>query len=405
MAARNATYGYIDVNVETAEVATGLGDCIHQFVRKNVDHHGRGRLYTRYVGSKGRWDGSKFYTNFQVARVDYGRSSAYRQLFDHVDSSGGIYRHRWGADPFMFLAATLLLDEGQIVHFSDVAYMHQHLVCNLPAAFGANLSDAYGASPGGVDEAEEEAAAEAEAAKAAAAEAAEAEVAAWEMARAGGASASSSPVAGDSGGQPPALLYIGSAAQAAAAADFLARWDAPRTCRLTIRPLLAHGLGDSDRDLVHRILGQADLWTTLAVLPSIEVGGDGGGDVHVAGRALFHVGAMLRPWQQPAAARLVMVCIDETDGATLAVALAARLARALAVLNVCDAHAPVTDSGGGDDELMRALAPASLPAAPLPLSSAARACAARRHHAAGHLLPAAEHAVLCAAAQCNLEGA
>ena len=88
----------------------------------------------------------------------------------------------------------------------------------------------------------------------------------------------------------------------------------------------------------------------------------------------------------------------------LAEARAARLARALAVLNVCDAHAPVTDSGGGDDELMRALAPASLPAAPLPLSSAARACAARRHHAAGHLLPAAEHAALCAAAQCNLDG-
>ena len=90
MAARNATYGYIDVNVETAEVATGLGDCIHQYVRKHVGHHGGGRLYTRYVGSMGRWDGSKFYTNFQVARVDYGRSSAYRQLFDHVDSSGGI---------------------------------------------------------------------------------------------------------------------------------------------------------------------------------------------------------------------------------------------------------------------------------------------------------------------------
>ena len=32
---------------------------------------------------------------------------------------------RWGADPFMFLAATLLLDEARILHFDDVPYLHQ----------------------------------------------------------------------------------------------------------------------------------------------------------------------------------------------------------------------------------------------------------------------------------------
>ena len=40
---------------------------------------------------------------------------------------------RWGADPILFLAVTLLLDEAQVVHFDDVPYLHQHLVANLPA--------------------------------------------------------------------------------------------------------------------------------------------------------------------------------------------------------------------------------------------------------------------------------
>jgi len=33
----------------------------------------------------------------------------------------------------MFLAATLLLNEDQILHFHDIPYLHQHLVANLPA--------------------------------------------------------------------------------------------------------------------------------------------------------------------------------------------------------------------------------------------------------------------------------
>eukprot|EP00967_Tisochrysis_lutea_P119378 scaffold194744_cov30-Tisochrysis_lutea.AAC.3 len=41
-----------------------------------------------------RWDGSKFYTNFQLARLDFGLSPGYRQLFNHVDASGGIFTRR-----------------------------------------------------------------------------------------------------------------------------------------------------------------------------------------------------------------------------------------------------------------------------------------------------------------------
>lgn len=104
MAARNATYGYIDINVEDSRVAAGLGDCVRAFLRKHVRIKPT-MLHRFHAPGTKRWDGSKFYTNFQVARRDFGASRAYRQLFDHIDRDGGIYRQRWGADPILFLQA------------------------------------------------------------------------------------------------------------------------------------------------------------------------------------------------------------------------------------------------------------------------------------------------------------
>jgi len=138
MAIRNASYGYVDVNVETAEVADGLADCVEDFLRRHKHMSGsapeKPTMLDRYRRPPDRrWDGSKFYTNFQLARLDFGLSPGYRQLFNHVDASGGIFTRRWGADPFMFIAANLLLRDDQIVHFDDVPYLHQHLVINLPS--------------------------------------------------------------------------------------------------------------------------------------------------------------------------------------------------------------------------------------------------------------------------------
>ena len=63
LAARNATYGYVDVNVETPEVASGLADSVAAFLKRKPLM--KPTMLSRFM-SGGRWDGSKFYTNFQV---------------------------------------------------------------------------------------------------------------------------------------------------------------------------------------------------------------------------------------------------------------------------------------------------------------------------------------------------
>ena len=134
MASRNASYGYIDVNVETPEVADGLSECINTFLKQAKPKLTPTMLsnFTSGYGARARWDGSKFYTNFQVARRSFGSSAGFTKLFEHIDHDGGIYRHRWGADPILFLGVTIFLQPEEVVHFDDVPYMHQHLVSNLP---------------------------------------------------------------------------------------------------------------------------------------------------------------------------------------------------------------------------------------------------------------------------------
>lgn len=35
-------------------------------------------------------------SNFEIARIDFWRSEAYRAYFDHLDKSGGFFYERWG---------------------------------------------------------------------------------------------------------------------------------------------------------------------------------------------------------------------------------------------------------------------------------------------------------------------
>ena len=48
----------------------------------------------------------------------------------------------------MFLAVGILLDDSAVVHFDDVPYLHQHLVCNLPVSLAPPVAMGEDASHG-----------------------------------------------------------------------------------------------------------------------------------------------------------------------------------------------------------------------------------------------------------------
>ncbi|KAL2017257.1 hypothetical protein VTK56DRAFT_2369 [Thermocarpiscus australiensis] len=77
-----------------------------------------------------------FWSNFEIARLDFFRSKAYEDFFEMMDRSGGFWMERWGDAPIHSLAAGALLAPRDIHYFRDFGYRHttiQHCPANAPA--------------------------------------------------------------------------------------------------------------------------------------------------------------------------------------------------------------------------------------------------------------------------------
>ena len=65
-----------------------------------------------------------FWSNFEIADMDFYRSEAYNEWFKHLDRSGGFYYERWGDAPVHSLGLSLFADKKDIHWFRDIGYFH-----------------------------------------------------------------------------------------------------------------------------------------------------------------------------------------------------------------------------------------------------------------------------------------
>lgn len=65
-----------------------------------------------------------FWSNFEIADLDFWRGETYSKFFDHLDRSGGFYYERWGDAPVHSIAASLFLPKHKLHFFSDIGYKH-----------------------------------------------------------------------------------------------------------------------------------------------------------------------------------------------------------------------------------------------------------------------------------------
>lgn len=76
-----------------------------------------------------------FWSNFEIARLDFFRSPEYLDFFHEMDLTGGFWRERWGDAPIHSLGAGLLLEPDQVHYFRDIGYQHTdifHCPANAP---------------------------------------------------------------------------------------------------------------------------------------------------------------------------------------------------------------------------------------------------------------------------------
>jgi len=71
------------------------------------------------------WNMCHFWSNFEIADMEFFRSAEYRDFFRFLDEDGGFYYERWGDAPVHSLAAALLLRPDQVHHFADFGYVHK----------------------------------------------------------------------------------------------------------------------------------------------------------------------------------------------------------------------------------------------------------------------------------------
>uniref|UniRef100_A0A060T434 ARAD1C38566p n=1 Tax=Blastobotrys adeninivorans TaxID=409370 RepID=A0A060T434_BLAAD len=65
-----------------------------------------------------------FWSNFEVADMDFWRDTVYQEYFNHLDKSGGFFYERWGDAPVHSIAAALFMDQDEVHFFDDIGYRH-----------------------------------------------------------------------------------------------------------------------------------------------------------------------------------------------------------------------------------------------------------------------------------------
>ncbi|CAO3610150.1 unnamed protein product [Cunninghamella blakesleeana] len=67
-----------------------------------------------------------FWSNFEIASLDFVRSEGYRAYFDYLDKKGGFFYERWGDAPVHSIAVALMLSKKDVHWFYDIGYKHDY---------------------------------------------------------------------------------------------------------------------------------------------------------------------------------------------------------------------------------------------------------------------------------------
>ncbi|SAL95398.1 hypothetical protein [Absidia glauca] len=65
-----------------------------------------------------------FWSNFEIASMEFVRSEGYKAYFNYLDKQGGFFYERWGDAPVHSIAASLMLSRNEVHWFYDIGYKH-----------------------------------------------------------------------------------------------------------------------------------------------------------------------------------------------------------------------------------------------------------------------------------------
>ncbi|KAI8323746.1 nucleotide-diphospho-sugar transferase, partial [Martensiomyces pterosporus] len=81
-------------------------------------------LMQYFVAETGDYNLCHFWSNFEIASLNWLRSDAYESYFQYLDTAEGFFMERWGDAPVHSIAAGMLLSRDQVHFFDDIGYKH-----------------------------------------------------------------------------------------------------------------------------------------------------------------------------------------------------------------------------------------------------------------------------------------
>ncbi|KAI0369122.1 glycosyltransferase family 15 protein [Pilatotrama ljubarskyi] len=124
----NKVYGFTITPHEWPKTVTSLWTAVKEFIDVNPQYLAANNSM-EYLSIDGgaNYNMCHFWSNFEIADMEFWRGDAYSDFFDHLESKGGFYYERWGDAPVHSIGASLFAPKDQIHFFDDIGYQHDPL--------------------------------------------------------------------------------------------------------------------------------------------------------------------------------------------------------------------------------------------------------------------------------------
>ncbi|KAJ8291864.1 Glycolipid 2-alpha-mannosyltransferase 2 [Rhodotorula toruloides] len=120
MQEKKKKYGWVVSLYEYKETIETLWQTTKEFINKNPHYLAKPNNMKWISNDDGEtYNRCHFWSNFEIADLNWLRSEAYEKYFEHLDRAGGFSYERWGDAPVHSIAAALFLKPEEVHYFND----------------------------------------------------------------------------------------------------------------------------------------------------------------------------------------------------------------------------------------------------------------------------------------------
>ncbi|KAF9075367.1 glycosyltransferase family 15 protein [Rhodocollybia butyracea] len=125
MEENNKTYGFTIAVYEIPATIPSLWPAVREFIDDHPEYIAEDNAMGFISQNNGlTYNRCHFWSNFEIADMDFWRGPAYSAFFEFLDSTGGFYYERWGDAAIHSIGASLFLKREQIHFFEEIGYQH-----------------------------------------------------------------------------------------------------------------------------------------------------------------------------------------------------------------------------------------------------------------------------------------